>query len=287
MSELGEDPNQTSGHQDTVPSVDEAMRSKLRRKHWAMFLAGNLISTAVMIPETFKLIDGYVGLDSDVEGCIELRRESYDDVLLAQDATIITLISGLICQIYFSTVQCLVCRLPLDTTIEAEVLFSRTTFFNVSCLSPFLWAWIYTVGGTASANLYEDPFCEWQGGSGIEWFLVLSGSAMIMVGAFLFIVPLVNLYYSLGSNFSAVPIDYFRTCFGVLVSSRGVLDLFWKLQAVAWVYRVGGFGWKISVLVGICNVVGVALTSIGSLAPDYLLRRWLMATLLRILAMFR
>ena len=100
------------------PSDSGAVNMERRRKHWAMFMAGNLISAAVVISEIAQLdicFDEAVE-DVDVDGIssAEQEEEIAEDASLTNGLMMFTLIFGLWVEVFSATALSLIYRSPLD-----------------------------------------------------------------------------------------------------------------------------------------------------------------------------
>lgn len=192
-----------------------------------------------------------------------------------KDTVLFTLVFGVTVDFFFAVVLSVLYRVPLDIKsvhhIPLEAMLSYGEYFIVLFLAPFSWSLIYLFGGTASRYLSLDFSCEAQGGSGLEFYLTISGMSMTIVGVILLGISMVGLCSSLGSpsrGSDGCRAGINRIISEHLLSIGVVLDVFWQLQAVVWSYRTGGFQLVLALFVGMCSVIGALLPSIGILAPD-------------------
>ena len=261
------------------PSDSGAVNMERRLKHWAMFMAGNLISAAVVISEIAQLdicFDEAVE-DVDVDGIssAEQEEEIAEDASLTNGLMMFTLIFGLWVEVFSATALSLIYRSPLDIKsvhkIPSDDMRSCGASVIIHFLAPFSWAMIYLCGGLASMSFSRNSSCGGQGGSGLEFYLVFSGVIMTFGGLLMLAVSTLILFFSCGSPTRRTD----RCCAACrkkvnkLVLSKGpYLDIFWQLQGSVWSYRTGGFGLLAVIFVGASGVFGEVMAAFGSLAPD-------------------
>ena len=243
-----------------------------------MFVAGNLISVIVTVSVICQLFvvcfGGYVGNDDAAR-----QKQGEEDIQTAtsrtRDTVLFTLTFGLLIEIFFAIGFSLIYRVPLDITsvhhIPLDALLSCGEHLMVFFLTPFSWALIYLLGGTASRYISDNASCEEHGGKELELYLVISGMSMTLVGLTFLGISVVGLCSSLG--LLARCTDGFFAAVNNIISrhmlSTGViLAVCWQLQGVVWSYRAGGFGLVMSIFVGMSGVVGALLPTVGILASE-------------------
>ena len=261
------------------PSDSGVVRVERRRKHWAMFVAGNLISAGVLISEITQLdicFDGFVDdVDDDGISSAEREEEIASDASITNGIMMFTLIFGLWVEVFSATTLSLIYRSPLVIKsvhkIPSDDMRSCGASVIIHFLAPFSWAVIYLFGGLASIYFSTNSSCGGQGGSGVELYLALSGIAMTFGGLLMIAVSTLILFFSCGSPTRLTD----RCCAACrkkvnkFVLSKGpYVDIFYQLQGSVWSYRTGGFNLLTFILVGASGVLGEVLAACGSREPD-------------------
>lgn len=250
-----------------------AMRSDLRWKHWAMFVAGNLLSAAVIVSVIAQL----------TRVCFHARG-SFDEGQVrphhtrsqAQKNLFITLIYGLVAELWFAVCLSLAYRSPLGIKCMHKIplapgVFSGEHIF-VFGLAPQLWSVVYLMGAGASQTLSSTSSCVRQGGSGLGLYLTVSGRFMDIVGYIVLGALMLGVCIQIGCTYGGCDAAGRKFIGRHIVSKCLLLGMFWELQSVVWIYRAGGFQLGTAVLLGVCTVVGAVMTSNGSVVPAMLRR---------------
>lgn len=260
-------------------SDNGVVKVETRRKKWAMFVAGNLISAAVVISEIAGLDicfdEAGFGKDDDVTSSAELEAERDREAELTNGVMMFTLIFGLWVEVFSASILSLKYRSPLDIKsvhkIPSDDMRSCGASVIINFLAPFSWAIIYLFGGIASIYFATNSSCGGQGGSGVELYLALSGLVMTFGGLLMLALSILILFFSCGSptrHTDGCCAAFRRNVRKRILSNGPYLDLFWQLQGSVWSYRTGGFGLLAFIFVSASGVFGEVLAACGSLAPD-------------------
>lgn len=258
-------------------SDDLTVKMEFHRKRWALFLAGNLISAAVVISEIWQLsvcFHEFV-FEADDDDNLDFEAHLPSIAQITRGLEMFTLFFGLWTEIVSAIGLSLIYRSPLDIKsvhkIPPEDMRHCGGTAIVYFLAPFSWGVIYMTGSVVSALYSVYSFCEGRGGSGLTMYLWVSSAfmywgALAMLGLSFFI-----LLFSCGSPARCAD----RCCAAVrrtyvqrILSKASFLDFFWQVQGALWSYRAGGFGLTACILVGVFGIVGQVLAGVGSLAPD-------------------
>lgn len=256
----------------------EVVKAEARRSKWAMFVVGNLLSAGVVIFEISKLsvcFDGYVGDDDDMHDTDNLNAAIDSNATFTYGITMFTLVFGFWVELLSTFALSTIYRSPLDIKsvhkVPPDDLRHCGASIIVNFLAPFSWAVIYVSGGLASVYHSAHSSCKGQGGSGLELYLLLSGSFMMASGFGMLGISGFILICSCGSPTRATD----RCCAVArrrihdgLLTKGPYLHVFWQVQGAIWSYRAGGFGLASVLFVGLGGVFGELLSAFGSLAPD-------------------
>lgn len=291
-SALGEDRFRQSWEQFVVPpaggvhnhrAIDiEAGRGTStpmqRWIRWLMFASGHLVSAAIMLSVIALLtcFDEYlVPEDNDVIGGLEDRQSSQEVASSTKRAVFSALIFFFGADIFYAVILPVTCRSPMDLTSVHILPLGHDSFdsghAHLLVTAPSMWYAIYGLGAAANQALSLNSSCERQGGSGLGLYITISGIVMHIVVFIFYWVSLVGVAVNVssllgcGGRWSSVAERIFRRH---IVSKGLILDLFWKLQCVAWLYRVGGARMAVSVLLAMLSVVGAVLRTIGTSGTD-------------------
>lgn len=130
---------------------------------------------------------------------------------------------------------------------------------------------VYLFGGAASESLSLNFSCERPGGSGLGLYMTISGIVMKTVG-YIFLAVLLTVMFIEGSSLIGRANSWCATTRRIIsqhiVSKGRFLDVFWRLQGIVWLYRVGRSGLTVCVTLGTLSVVGVVLRAIGISGTD-------------------
>lgn len=261
------------------PGGNSVVKVEKRRKKWAMFVAGNLISAAVVISEIAQhdiCFDETIGdIDDDAISSAEREEEVDRQASITNGVMIFTLIFGLWVEVFSATTLSLIYRSPLDIKsvhkIPSDDMRTCGASVIVNFLAPFSWATIYLFGGVASIYFSTNSSCGGQGGSWVEFYLALSGIVMTFGGLLMLAISMLILFFSCGSPTRLTDrcCAAFRRNINKRILSKGpYLDIFWQLQGLVWSYRTEGFGLLAAIFVGASGVFGEILAACGSFAPD-------------------
>lgn len=256
----------------------ELVKPEVRRLKWGLFVAGNLISAAVVLFEISKLsvcFDEYVGDDDDWQDTDDVEKAIDSDAAWTYGYTMFTLVFGFWVELLSTIALSVIYRSPLDIKsvhkVPPDDLRHCGASIIVNFLAPFSWATIYLFGGVASVHHSLNSSCKGQGGSGLELYLVTSGSFMMFGGLGMLAVSAVILICSCGSPTRRTD----RCCAAArrkihssILTKGPFLHVFWQVQGAIWSYRAGGFGLASVFLVGLGGVLGEVLSAFGSLAPN-------------------
>lgn len=243
-----------------------------------MFVVGNLISAAVVLFEISKLsvcFDAYVADDDDWQDTDDVEKAIDSDATSTYVLTMFTLVFGFWVELLSTIALSVIYRSPLDVKsvhkIPPDDLRHCGASIIVNFLAPFSWATIYLFGGAASVHHSVNSSCEGQGGSGLELYLLTSGSFMMFGGLGMLAVSAVILICACGSPTRRTD----RCCAAArrkirssILTKGPFLHVFWQVQGAIWSYRAGGFGLASVFLVGLGGVLGEVLSAFGSLAPN-------------------
>lgn len=240
----------------------------IRHTKWAIFVAGNLLSAAVLITEMSSLrvcSDGSVSVDDDFHE---------DIAILAHDVSMLALVFAFwveaLCAVALSSVY----RTPLDIKsaykVPSDDARNCGALVIVNFLAPFSWSLIYLLAGEASVYHWINPTCSGRDGSGLEDYLLFSGAFMKYGGWVWLLCSLLMFFLSWGSAMGDT-----EGCCAVtrrrvhsrLLTPGPFLHVFWQIQGALWSYHVGGLGAGLTVLVCLAAVLGDVLSACASSAP--------------------
>lgn len=255
------------------------VKVETRRKKWAMFVVGNLISAAVVISEIAELDicfdESLIGMDDDAITSAELEAGIDREAELTNGVMMFTLIFGLWVEVFSAIILSLKYRSPLDIKsvhkIPSDDMRSCGASVIINFLAPFSWAIIYLFGGLASIYFGSNSSCGGQGGAGVEFYLLFSGLVMTFGGLLMLALSILILFFSCGSptrHTDGCCTAFRRNVRKRILSKGPYLDLFWQLQGSIWSYRTGGFGLVTFIFVSASGVFGEVLAACGSIAPD-------------------
>lgn len=251
------------------------------RKKWILFFLGNIISAAVVVCELFRVdscfddvterrVAGTIGITRDIEASLRF-------------VVIAILVFGLVTEMAVAVVLSCVYRSPLDiksmTKITPGDIRGCETSVVVNLLAPFSWGIIYTCGSFVSLQLDTFSSCGGQAGSGLSMYLLISGWGMLVVGlgmlglsAYL-LVFIFSCCPTVGSRTKKCCVAERRMYGRRIFSNAALLALFWKVQGAVWLYRTGGVGLRVLVLLVVLGVVGGGFAAVGSRAPPATTRK--------------
>lgn len=256
------------------------MRSESRKRKWALFLAGNLISIAVVVSEIAELnvcFDENLSEDDDTPE--ENAETTYGSMMFL-------LVLGLWIDVFSAIALSAIYHSPLDIKSAHKVPpgdmrhCGGTVMINF--LAPFSWGLVYLVGGVVSVNYSQNSPCGGgAGGSGLERYLSVSAGLMIFISFAMLLLSVVMLLAACCSSSTQEPhrlgtpppprgccTRIRETLHKRVLSTGPIFDLGWQLQGVALSYRVGAFSLSTALLVGASGVFGELLAAFGSFAPD-------------------
>lgn len=120
---------------------------------------------------------------------------------------------------------------------------------------------VYAVGAATNHSLSLSSSCERPGGSGLELYMTTYGIVMEIVfytGAGLFFACLFIVFGSFFGHADSWSATATRIIRQHIVSKILLLDVFWRLQVVVWLYRAGGSGLAVPVTLGTLRSVSRA-----------------------------
>ncbi len=245
-----------------------------------MFVAGNLISIAVVVSEIVELNVCFdENLDDDDDTPEENAESTYSRMM-------VLLVLGLWIDVFSAITLSVIYRSPLDIKSAHKIPPGDMRHCGATCminfLGPFSWFLVYLFGGLISASFGKHSPCGGgQGGSGMEQYLVISGGLMLLTSFAMLLISVIMLLAACCSTSTheaqrrgTYPPP--RGCCARLrdrlhraVLSKGpIFDIGWQLQGVLLSYRVGSFSLSTAFLVAASGVVGEVLCAFGSLAPE-------------------
>lgn len=246
-----------------------------------MFLAGNLISVAMVVYEIASLdvcFDENIGDDDDTP---EENAES------VQTWTVIVLVYGLWVDLFSAIALSVIYQSPLDIKSAHKIPPTDTRNLKMTAiinfLVPFTWGLVYFGGGFLSLMYGDHSTCEGRiGGTALEDYLEVSG-VLMCIFAFCMLglsVPFARPACCCSSNtppgvhsmVAAPPRCCCTTWTQDMLHTRvfaksAFFDLGWLLQGTILSYRAGSFSAITAVLVGSSGVLGEVLAALGSVAP--------------------
>ncbi|CAM9512885.1 unnamed protein product [Ectocarpus fasciculatus] len=257
-----------------------------RKWKWAMFVAGNLISVAVVASEIGELSVCFEeNLDEDDDDAPEENAsEAYGRLLFI-------LVLGLLVDFVSAVLLSLVYRSPLDIKSVHKIPPGDMRHCGGTCLvhfvAPFSWGLIYLVGGVVSGSYGDNAPCGGgAGGDGMETYLTVSGALMIFFGLGMLALSFVTLMLACCSSKSssssssqqpppAAPPRQGGCCSRArdavhkrVMSKSPLFDLAWQVQGVVLSYRAGAVSLGSALLLASSGVLGEVLAAFGSLAPE-------------------
>lgn len=261
------------------PADSGVVKAERRRRKWAMFVLGNLISASVVISELAELnvcFAEYVGnVDDDDLTSGEIEDRKNYEASVTNGVMMFTLIFGLWVDVFSALTLSLIYRSPLDIKSVHKIPYDDVRncggMVIVFFLAPFSWAVIYLFGGVASIYFATNSSCGGQGGAGAEAYLAVSGIIMTFGGLFMLALSALILFFSCGSPLRRTDgccASVRRRISKTLLSKGPYFDFFWQMQGLVWTYRTGGLGLIEFISIGTSGVLGEVLAACGSLAPD-------------------
>ena len=266
-----------AGSDAEPPREKEVMKPEIRRLRWAMFVVGNLLSAAIVIFEISKLsicFDGYVD-DDDWRDESDIKEAIDSNATFTYVLTMFTLVFGFWVELLSTFALSIIYHSPLDIKsvhkVPPDDLRHCGASIIVNFLAPFSWAVIYIFGGLASVNHATNTSCGGQKGSGLELYLLVSGSFMLFGGLGMLAVSAVILVCSCGS-----PTRRTDRCCAVarqkihssILTKGPYLHVFWIVQGAVWSFRAGGFGLASLIFLGMGGIFAEVLSACGSIAPE-------------------
>ncbi|CAN0086080.1 unnamed protein product, partial [Hapterophycus canaliculatus] len=256
-----------------------------RRRKWAMFLVGNLISVAVVVSEI-----------SELSVCFEENLSDDDDppeenASYAYQYMMSILVLGLWVDIFSAVTLSAIYGSPLDIKSAHKIPPGDMRHCGgtvmVNFLAPFSWSVIYLFGGLVSVYYGQNAPCGGgHGGGALESYLYASAVIMLLFSFVMFFLSGVMLLLACVPYLSprkrapqnAGPHGTLprpagccarirEKLYAKILSKSPIYDLGWQLQGVILSYRAGAFGLLTAVLVGCAGVLGEVLAAFGSLAP--------------------
>ncbi|CAM9172220.1 unnamed protein product, partial [Scytosiphon promiscuus] len=264
--------------------VAAAVKKEVRRRKWAMFVLGNVISFAVVASEIAELgvcFEENLGDDDDLPE---------DNAAFAYGWMLFTLVLGLWVDVFSAVTLSVIYGSPLDIKsvhkIPAGDMRHCGGTIMVNFLAPFSWCLIYLSGGLVSVYYGQNAPCGGgHGGSTLESYLYTSAGIMflfsfgmlILSGVMLLLACMSCPQRTAAQNAApSVPGQTRRPgcctrirekIYTKVLSKSPIFDLGWQLQGVILSYRAGAFDLPTAVLVGCAGVFGEVLAAFGSLAP--------------------
>jgi len=245
-----------------------------------MFVAGNLISIAVVVSEVASL---EVCFDENLDDDDDTPEENADR---AYSYMMFLLVLGLWIDVFSAVTLSAIYRSPLDIKSAHKVPPGDMRHCGGTCminfLGPFSWFLVYLFGGLISVHFGQNLPCGGgQGGSGFEDYLVISGGLMLFTSFAMLLMSAIMLLAACCSS-STYEANRRSThppprgcCARIrdslhkrVLSKSPMFDLGWQLQGVLLSYRVGAFSLSTAVLVAASGVLGEVLAAFGSLAPE-------------------
>lgn len=245
-----------------------------------MFVAGNLISIAVVVSEIASLD---VCFDENLEDDDDTPEENAESTY---SWMMFLLVLGLWIDVFSAVTLSVIYRSPLDIKSAHKIPPGDMRHCGATCminfLGPFSWFLVYLFGGIISASFGKRSPCgEAQGGSGLETYLGISGALMLLTSFAMLLVSVIMLLAACcsSSTYEAKRLGKnpppqgcrtrVRDWLHKKVLSKGpIFDIGWQLQGVLISYRVGSFSLSTAFLVAASGVVGEVLAAFGSLAPE-------------------
>lgn len=254
------------------------VQTESRKRKWAMFLVGNLISVAVVVSEIAELSVCFdENLSDDEDTPQENASSTYGWMMFS-------LILGLWVDVFSAVALSVIYRSPLDIKSAHKIppgdMRNCGGTAMINFLAPFFWGLVYFSGGFVSIMYGENSPCGGGvGGSALEEYLRYSGVLMALFSAGMLMLSVIILPVVCCSSSTQ---DVHRTgtprrgcCTRTrdmlhkrVLSKSPIFDLGWQLQGVVLSYRVGAFSLATAFLVGSSGVVGEVLAAFGSLAPE-------------------
>lgn len=247
------------------------------RKYWLLFVLGNLLSAAVVIFEM-----------SQVDGCFDdvTERQANEMAEIERDTeaslrflVMAILAFGLVTEFVAAAVLCFVYASPLDIKslrkIPPKHVPTSAASVVVNLVAPLSWGVIFTCGSFVSLQVETFSSCGGHDGPILDMYLIVSGWGMLLVGlGMLGLAGFLAIFmFSCGS--SASPDRSADECCTAdkimyghrILSKAALLDAFWQLQGSVWLFRTGGVGGFVFVVLVVVSIVGAVLAALGSRAP--------------------
>lgn len=248
-------------------SQEEAMGAKMpkeeRKRKWAFFVIGNLLTIGSVIYELMSLDLCFVGGEAS-------RSSIGLDALRTSGDVEKYLVAGLWIGAFFEGLSAVVLSMIYSAPIDAKSAHKippedgRGHFARlfIRFLTPFTWGAVSILLGLASVRFARFTTCQTQGGEWLTDYLLASGFAMFFFGLFFLVL------------FMAIVLPAFafcckcgRSCGNRLLRTFPVIDVVWQLQGVIFGYRSGAFNVYVAIAVGVVEVVAAYLSESGSFLP--------------------
>lgn len=243
--------------------VADKMPKEERKRKWAFFIVGNLLTVGSVIYELMSLDLCFVGGEADRSSIgLDALRTSGD----VEAYLVAALWTGAFYEALSAVVLSMIYSAPIDAKsahkIPAEDGRGHCASFFVRFLTPFTWGAVSILLGLSSVRFARFRTCETNGGAWLTDYLLVSGFAMFFFGVFFLV-----LFMAVVLPIFAFCLKCGRTCGNRLLRTFPVIDVVWQLQGVIFGYRPGAFNVYVAVAVGVVEVVAACLSETGSFFP--------------------
>lgn len=236
------------------------LQKEVRRKKWALFLLGNLLTIGSVIYELKSLNLCFV------EGETYRNSFGFAEAGHARDVerfVVAALWLGVVYEMLSALVLSTIYKSPLDAKSAHKVppndnrghcarLFLRF-------LTPCTWGVLLILVGLASYRFATFRSCDTNGGAWLTDYLFVSGMGMVMFGS-IFLIFFMAIFLPI----FACCCSCVRTLCNKLLKTFPYIELFWQLQNVIFGYRSGAFNVYVAVALGIVEVIGAVFSERGS-----------------------
>jgi len=244
---------------------------------WTMFLAGHLISVAVVVAEIAEAHVCFV----EQEDRAVVYESTAQDANIIRNLTVLFLTLKKSMDVSSAIVLSAKYRYPLDMKNVREippwVLRTRVGSAIVRVVGPLSWGFVFVVGAAASFYNTKNIPCDVDDsltiGSLITgWYLIMSGFLMAALCPFLFFHP----FAMLPMCCSDPKVDGTRDkCAGTgnsystsIVKLSALRELGWQLHGPALLHRSGAVSPVETFLLVVSEGLGAVLAFFGSFAPE-------------------